>query len=337
MEQDLKRQRQFNFWFMIVSVLLHALFFWFLFFLKHYNNNAFPLFDEQKRQEMLAGAAQESAPQASVVFEDEPAPETLAQKPMEWTSGGLKQADAKVEPLQEDQQPIIAQNEAIKTEQTVEEKEIAPEKIEKESTEIASMQPQEQELIKTEAPPAVALTEDRVNDRFAERIIEKKEPAPTQKKTNTEKLTLATLARGFLNQIQEKGDHLVNMVGDKKGNPSAEQLKYERYFQKIDSSLKNAMRIHRYKFEDIAHALNPVKATCIVYVHLQRNGRAKTIDISTSTNIRVMDDFLLFLVREAASGFPPVPKYIGEDPLIFSIHFPVEIVKDNRSFAFHRS
>lgn len=328
MEHDLKRQRRFNFWFMLISVLLHALFFWFLFFLKHYNDKAFAMFDEQKKQEMLAGATEQASP-ASVVFEDEPQPEIPAQKPMEWTTGGLKQPDAQVEPKQEDEQPAALPQE-VKPEQAIEETE---------TTDIQKTEVQEQASSEPHAQEPELLPTTVANDQFAERIIEKKEtkkPSQAPKTQSAEKLTLATLARGLLNKIQEKGDHLVTMVGDKKGNPTAEQLKYERYFQKIDASLKNAMRIHRYKFEDIARSMNSLNATCVVYVNLQRNGRAKAITVATSTTIRTLDDFLLFLVSEASAGFPPVPKYINEDPLVFSIHFPIEIVKDNRTFAFHR-
>lgn len=322
MEQDVKKQRRFYFWFIIISLLLHFFFFWFLFFLRHYNETGQLWFQDQK--ELQATQEEISANNATVIFEEEPAPETPTSKPMEWTSGGLKQPEQSAQeiPLEEELIPQAQPDTQKDQEQEAQAQDESTES-EPESTSEPAAEPQEPTTLADEAP-------------VEKKVEQKKQRAEQTQKVSNEKLTLASLAKGFLNKLEEKGEHLVNMIGNKKGNPTADQIKYERYFQKIDASLKSAMRIHRYKFDEITQSMAPTKTRCIVTVCLNRNGRTQNLSIAGASNIRVIDEFLLFLVKEASSAFPPVPKYITEEPLVFSIHFPIEIVKESRSFGFAR-
>jgi len=159
---------------------------------------------------------------------------------------------------------------------------------------------------------------------------QKKQPAPAI--INTKKtLTLAQLTQGFLDHIHDEGNHSVTMLGKEGAMPTDEQLKHERYLQKLSWCLQNSFKINQNRLP----SNEPTQATVEVFLALNKDGTLNQLQLAKSCGDFRLDQFTLFVFRDASSSFPPVPRYLPNNP--FKIVFMIEISTiNNRSMGVYR-
>lgn len=90
-----------------------------------------------------------------------------------------------------------------------------------------------------------------------------------------------------------------------------EQMKYERYIQRIYQCVLNYLKAHPY-----GHVVTGMAHATVFYLAIERDGRLKTAQIVQSSGDSRIDFFLMRIVQEASSSFAPVPYYLPQDPLI---------------------
>lgn len=131
-------------------------------------------------------------------------------------------------------------------------------------------------------------------------------------------LSLAQLTQGFLHHLEEGGTYGVSMIGKKNGIPSENQLKYERYLQKLGWCLQNSYNINNYRCPAVSQ-------DTIAHIHLvlNRDGTIRHLNVAKSSGNMHLDQFTLFVFRDAGSSFPPVPQYLPDDP--FAITYVISI------------
>lgn len=120
-------------------------------------------------------------------------------------------------------------------------------------------------------------------------------------------ITLADIARGFLAQQGTGTDSGLRMKGVKK-QPPGEQIKYERYAQKINWCVQNSFNIHRRKLI-LSRA---VRATIKVLLELNQNGIIHDVQLVYASGLPELDEFIIFLFKDAGKSFPPLPKFLGK-------------------------
>lgn len=142
----------------------------------------------------------------------------------------------------------------------------------------------------------------------------KKDAAPITKKM----VSMANLARGFLDNMKNEGTSAITMIGGKEGGRiTAEQLKVERYVQRLNWYLQNSFRINRDRYRK-----QHPSTTAEVYLSLERNGHIKDVHILRTSGDPLLDDHTLYVFKDAGSSFPPVPHYLTQEP--FTITYVVE-------------
>ncbi len=139
-------------------------------------------------------------------------------------------------------------------------------------------------------------------------------------------LTLAQLSQGFLNHVKHEGNHAIHMLGKKNGTPSDEQIKYERYLQKLSWCLQNSFNIHNDRFPPSARDVDSVQ----VLLALNKDGTLKQCRISKTSGNRELDYFTLFIFNDASTSFPPVPEYLPHDPFAINYIIMVSASEENR-------
>jgi len=147
------------------------------------------------------------------------------------------------------------------------------------------------------------------------RPMKQQRPASLQQKP----LTLAQLTRGFLEHIKDEGKHRITTLGKEGQTPTAEQLKHERYIEKLSWCLQNSFKINNDKFP----TTEPDKTIVKVYLELNKNGTVKELKIVESSGDRLLDQFVHYIFRDASSSFPPVPHYFPHNP--YTITYIIEI------------
>jgi len=234
---------------------------------------------------------------APVIFKDEPE-ETVKEK--------IDQADLTNQNILNTQQPMQSTK---KEPLTQKQEESFPEK--------------QKELLKT----AVQLNKNTINkylpkytktkqpNQKSSRQIQQQQPASSQQKP----LTLAQLTKGFLEHIKDEGKHRITTIGQKGRTPTAEQLKHERYVEKLSWCLQNSFKINSDKFP----TTDPDKTIVKVYLALNKNGTVKELKIVESSGDRLLDQFVHYIFRDASSSFPPVPHYFPHNP--YTITYIIEI------------
>lgn len=122
---------------------------------------------------------------------------------------------------------------------------------------------------------------------------------------------LAAFTRGYLHQVNTAGENLVTLMGgDPTKRPGVEQLKYERYWAKIQWCIQNSFAINRDRYQ-------PVKAihcTMKIFFAVSRDGKISNLHIMQSSGHNELDSFMNFAINYAASSFPPLPNFIKDDP-----------------------
>ncbi len=123
-------------------------------------------------------------------------------------------------------------------------------------------------------------------------------------------LSLADLTRGFLDQIKDEGDNAIKMDGDPNKMPTDEQLKHERYQQKIQWCLQNTFKIYRERAPRVAE-----NTEIKVYLEIEQDGHIHELQIAQSSGNASFDQFMMFAFKEASPSFPPLPRFIKKTPL----------------------
>lgn len=176
-------------------------------------------------------------------------------------------------------------------------------------------------VLDTTSQPAFAKSSAGTSANTSSVVIAKKNqfnPSPmpafskASAKENAQKppITLAQLTQGFLHQRKElSGSYGISMMGINRGIPSDEQMKYERYLQKLLWCLQNSLQINRRQQPPFA-SNGPVH----VFFSLNRDGILQQLSIKKSSGNMYVDQFVLFIFRDASSSFPPVPSYLTDDP-----------------------
>ena len=145
-------------------------------------------------------------------------------------------------------------------------------------------------------------------------------------------LSLAQLTQGFLNHVKDEGKHAIHMLGKKNGMPSDEQIKYERYLQKISWCLQNSFNINNDHF--------PTSTTTEVEVHvllaLNRDGSVKLCRVAKTSGDRQLDQFTLSIFNDASSSFPPVPHYLPYDPFTVTYVITLNATEQNHLKMYRR-
>lgn len=151
---------------------------------------------------------------------------------------------------------------------------------------------------------------------------QKKSPTPTL--SHKTKLTLSQLTQGFLNNNSKtQGSHAVTMIGKKNTAPTDEQLKYERYLERIHLCLQNCYAINREK----CPYSHEKQLTAKIFLALNRDGTIYNLALANSCGNNRIDSFFLYVFRDASSSFPPVPTYLPQNP--FSIMIQVNLTQNH--------
>lgn len=109
------------------------------------------------------------------------------------------------------------------------------------------------------------------------------------------------------------------MHGDKNRLPTDEQLKHERYLQRLQWCLQNSMKIHQGKYTP--H--QSVKTSLDMFIALDKDGKLTELTLLRSSGIAQLDEFMLFAFQDASSSFPPVPEFFKKE--LYSIIFTVKV------------
>ncbi len=131
-------------------------------------------------------------------------------------------------------------------------------------------------------------------------IQEPIKPKPPQEK----QLTLSELTQGFLDHLkQQKEPYTMATQSNKQGAPSAEQLMYERYLQKIIQCIVKSYQTCTSK---PSNSTQPQEG--IIRLSIKRDGSINALYVVESSGNRSVDAFALSLFRDASSSFPPAPE-----------------------------
>ena len=181
-----------------------------------------------------------------------------------------------------------------------------PMKTQQETTTIEP--PQKVNPQKKQQPPSRA-------QRTAPQPVQRQLSAPSPKQIPS----LAQLTQGFLDHVKDEGKHAIHMLGNKNSLPSDEQIKHERYLQKISWCLQNSFNINNDRFPASGHT----EQTVHIILALNRDGTMKQCSVAkTSGNIH-LDNFTLFIFNDASTSFPPVPQYLPYDP--FTVRYIIAL------------
>ena len=289
---------------LIASLLLHFIIFISFLYIESNktdsNKNRDNLSLEQKKEDALKWAARKARANqfgAPVIFKDEPE-ETIQEQ--------INQTDPTDQDVPETEQLI----QATKQEESNQSQESPlPEKQEKlQKTAVQRIKNIANKLTTDITPPK------QLKQQPAQPTKQPRPPSPQQKP-----LTLAQLTKGFLEHIKDEGKDRITTIGQEGGTPTAEQLKHERYIEKLSWCLQNSFKINRDKFP----VTEPVKTAVKVYLALNQNGTVKELGIVESSGNRLLDQFTQYIFRDASSSFPPVPQYLPHNP--YKIIYIIEI------------
>jgi hypothetical protein len=133
-------------------------------------------------------------------------------------------------------------------------------------------------------------------------------------------LTMVQLLQGYLEQKGTGSDVGLKHKGSKK-QPPDEQIKYERYAQKIHWCIQNAFKINK-RTLSLPHA---VRALMQLHIEFKDNGTVKKVQLITSSGSAILDQFMIDLVQYAGSSFPPIPNSFDKSLLPHSYSIAVDV------------
>lgn len=143
-------------------------------------------------------------------------------------------------------------------------------------------------------------------------------------------LSLAQLTQGVLNYARQEGNSAVSMIGKKGAMPTDEQIRYERYTQKLNWCLTNSGTIN----SDKCPNSRPPKDTLTIQLALNRNGSIKHLYLQESCGDKGIDNFFMFIFKDASGSFPPVPSYLPDNP--FCISYLISINSQQSQYGIYR-
>ena len=160
-------------------------------------------------------------------------------------------------------------------------------------------------------------------------------PKPLEKKPEPQKkqFTLTDLSKGFLDYSQKHGANLIQYTNSAKGVPTEEQLKHERYISRVFSCIETSIKIKRNTLT-IRQNISPNEIlTVLMQLVLNTNGKINYMKIAKTSGIKEFDNFMVNVVNESSSSFPPVPSYLSKDKYYIPIKFfiPAGTVMAQRS------
>ena len=244
----------------------------------------------QKQDEWAEAKARAGNFGAPVMFQDEPS----YADPSETTQEQPEDKHDKVNPdsIQKPEQKII--------------EEIIPEKVIPKDKHVSLQEPVE------EVRPKATKSKQAPQQQPSPMQARKSARPPQQKKMTAPKppLSLAQLTQGFLNHVKDEGKHAIHMLGKKTGVPSDEQIKYERYLQKLSWCLQNSFNINNDRFPPSA----TTDSTVYIMLALNKDGTMRNCNVAKTSGNSQLDQFTLFIFNDASTSFPPVPTYLPHDP-----------------------
>lgn len=150
----------------------------------------------------------------------------------------------------------------------------------------------------------------------------------TNSKFNDKDVTLTDISKGFLDYTEQQGANLIQYTNAIEGAPTEEQLKHERYIRKIFDCIDTTMKIKSNTLTFHTKVDPNQILTVIVKIILENNGKVSDMKILQSSGFIEFDRFMLNIVNNSSSGFPPVPSYLSKDkyPLPVKFFIPVQMV-----------
>jgi outer membrane biosynthesis protein TonB len=211
-----------------------------------------------------------------------------------------------------------------------------------EKLEPSEITPQEKEQIKQEdkilesiseekntpakIQPTSITTEHAIKPRAQKKIPQQNRQPSKPLSAPKPPLTLSQLTQGFLNHVKNEGTHAIHMLGKKSGTPSDEQIKYERYLQKLSWCLQNSFNIYNNRFPASAKMDDSAQ----ILLSLNKDGTMRHCHVSKTSGSRDLDQFIVFIFNDASSSFPPVPQYLPHNPFTINYIIMVSASEENR-------
>lgn len=203
------------------------------------------------------------------------------------------------------EQPTDSQPTEMAQEVSAQPEQAALEKSLEEVLELATQFLQEREPLK-----AV-----EAENKPAESPTKKIEPKIEKFSQKQKQITLAQIAQGFVSHMQqapsqESGvDSGMDVVSNKHGKASMNQLQQLHYCQKIIGCIVNSYKINRFNSPG-GHQDNKL----CVHLALKQDGSIHTLRIVQSSGNSMLDQFVLATFKDASSSFPPLPQTFKQIP-----------------------
>jgi hypothetical protein len=314
---------------LILSLLIHMLLVLFLLFYQHYDKSI-----DQKLQQLLELIEAKTQKNEPLTKEEE----KQLEKYRQWVAGNARSGGAQVifkdEPEDEMQDIADEHQDVPKNKQEPQTQKLSAEKAEvhsknKEAKKVES----QEEMLQLNMPPSLTtIFEDRPEKQHDSKgdkqqsdtnTIDLQESQQIQEMAQQQeasvqpkkKITMADIAQGFMNHLHNQSEHHVTVIGNNHGRVTAEQLKYERYIQKIFKCVQTSEKIYHQRMNFTAQ----MNVYADIDLVLDRNGKMLQLNLVRSTGYSELDEFILFVYKDASSSFPPVPQYIKEDPFAINI------------------
>lgn len=138
----------------------------------------------------------------------------------------------------------------------------------------------------------------------------------------TQSFCLKDLAKGFLDHMHQKGNHAITMMGKKDAVPTDQQLKNERFLQKLNWHLYHAFRTNQTSMP----VMGSQGARAQILLELNKDGSLHQLGIAQSSGNSAVDRFIIAMFQEASASFPPVPTYLPHNP--YHIIYRVELMNE---------
>lgn len=284
----------------------------------------------QKHPRWVATKARASQFGVPVIFDDEPPPQSQsaaadavsqAQQPTPQTTSALPAQNATTDDeLSMQEQSTTDDTSHHNVEEKPELFDLKPGTIVQELTETPIPLTVDQKK-QPEKTAASALTAKKTIAQQASISQQGSQPASQQTSGSggiRKPITLAQIAKGFTENLKNKGNHSVTMRGEARGIPTDEQLKYERYLQRLQWCIQNSIKIHQRE----CRIPVPPKTSLDIHIGIDRSGSLTELALVRSSGIPDLDEFILFTFKDAGTSFPPVPAFFKEQ--LFTVLFIVK-------------
>ncbi len=131
-------------------------------------------------------------------------------------------------------------------------------------------------------------------------------------------LTLAALAKGFLEHAKQQGADSVNAAGNRK--PNFGDIQYISYLQKLSRSVQSSIRRNNRIF-NLPYSVQNITT---VQFAINRAGNIVDLNLKNPTGVHDLDSFFTSCVTDAAP-FPPLPDHFQQDVFIRGITFYINM------------